>query len=292
MSKDSLEIVKNEEFDSDSKLPFSGLFIENQAGNAPVFNNYMDENQALGFKISDNSGINSQMIDYSRPNWSYLRTPQFEPQQFEVSLSENRSHEPEMERPKGASNGKRARTAYTSSQLVELEREFHRSKYLCRPRRIQMAQNLNLTERQIKIWFQNRRMKFKKEEKNKVVTPKTSPNEASMSPQSTSSNNSASPKACQFLYNQFPGSSQVVVKDETCQYDTESSYQFNDPQFNFNYQYNQAYSNYNNYQEGFSCQYYQGKNCVGGKVDETAGVYSGWEGQVLENMPQPNLTSL
>lgn len=44
---------------------------------------------------------------------------------------------------------KRARTAYTSGQLVELEKEFLYNKYLSRPRRIELAQSLNLTERQV-----------------------------------------------------------------------------------------------------------------------------------------------
>jgi homeobox protein engrailed len=57
---------------------------------------------------------------------------------------------------------KRARTAFTSAQLNRLKLEFERCKYLTGEKRQYLANELNLNESQIKIWFQNKRAKIKK----------------------------------------------------------------------------------------------------------------------------------
>ncbi|XP_024252600.1 homeobox protein pnx [Oncorhynchus tshawytscha] len=64
---------------------------------------------------------------------------------------------------------RRVRTAFTLDQLRILEHSFHSSRYLSVFERYAVASTLCLTETQVKIWFQNRRTKWKKECEGKGV---------------------------------------------------------------------------------------------------------------------------
>lgn len=72
------------------------------------------------------------------------------------SESETEHCTPRLKKPR------RSRTIFTELQLLGLEKKFQKQKYLSTPDRLDLAQSLGLTQLQVKTWYQNRRMKWKK----------------------------------------------------------------------------------------------------------------------------------
>ncbi|KAI7801330.1 NK1 transcription factor-related protein 1 [Triplophysa rosa] len=90
------------------------------------------------------------------------------PEGQQTQQSNGQSHPIKPKRKRSGSDSKsgkprRARTAFTYEQLVALENKFKSTRYLSVCERLNLALSLSLTETQVKIWFQNRRTKWKKQ---------------------------------------------------------------------------------------------------------------------------------
>ncbi|KAL8603245.1 hypothetical protein ACOMHN_046251 [Nucella lapillus] len=82
---------------------------------------------------------------------------------------------------------KKPRTSFSRAQIVELEKRFHRQKYLASAERSSLAKQLKMTDAQVKTWFQNRRTKWRRQTAEEREAERQAANRLMMSLQAEAS---------------------------------------------------------------------------------------------------------
>nr|XP_046238545.1 homeobox protein engrailed-1-B-like isoform X1 [Scatophagus argus] len=122
---------------------------------------YADSPSSIMVMSGSNGGSSSITKDTQPLLWpAWVYCTRYSDRPSSVSTPGPRTRK--LKKKKNTKEDKRPRTAFTAEQLQRLKNEFQANRYITEQRRQSLAQELNLNESQIKIWFQNKRAKIKK----------------------------------------------------------------------------------------------------------------------------------
>ncbi|CAF0856450.1 unnamed protein product [Didymodactylos carnosus] len=149
-------------FDIESLLEQHSVTVYNDRR----FNTSISGNDTLDNSVDDDSE-SVATSPFRSPISSYAIYNQLKSlQEQDIASSENlcnRKTSPLTTPRQNGTRPKRIRTIFTPEQLERLEAEFEKQQYMVGNERYYLATTLNLSEAQVKVWFQNRRIKWRRQ---------------------------------------------------------------------------------------------------------------------------------
>ncbi|KAK2818561.1 hypothetical protein Q5P01_024122 [Channa striata] len=139
-----------------------GFYCRQKSESGPT----QEQREETGIQNLEGFGSEQQQMSHSHQETGFSSGTEEETSDYESeggqSLSPTAPAECTPSSPPSPPSGRRPRTAFTAEQISILEKAFKRNAYLGTQDKRELCKQLNLSDNQIRNWFQNRRMKLKR----------------------------------------------------------------------------------------------------------------------------------